>query len=271
MSKINDDIFSADIRKAHDSVHSLESFLPLYSGIDLVYVLSGRGSVLKQSIDHAMVADPEDDYYRMMHGVEIAQKIYAASGVRVPIFYNGRVTHNKHLQEALQRGDFSHPGVFYYPKEFFIIRSISPENTIGQAKSFKEFLQENKFSLIAFVSSAYHLPRVSRTFARESPTVIDYKQQQESNLERANLLLFGIDRAFRRPGIEKDLKGELEAMKNYSSGATPSISRCQGSNTFLNYPDILYQFSFSLQKKRLHFLTVNIKREEQEMRRWERS
>ena len=255
--------FSADLKKVHDSEHTVEKFDPIYKYIDLVYVLSGRGSVLRLPVDQASVADPEDDYYRMRMGVEIARKIFAAKGIRVPIFYNGRTLHNEYLREALKRG------LFDYPKEFFIIRPIFPENTIGQAKSFKDFLETQESATIAIVSSAYHLPRVSRTFGNLSPTISESSERdpkglikkdstkfgvEMSKLEEANLLLFGIDRDFKRPGIEKDLRGELDAMKNYSSGASPTIARYQPLNTFLNKTDILFQFSLEAQKNRPCFL-----------------
>ncbi len=244
-------LFHDDLRKVHDAEHSIESLPQIYKCIDLVYVLSGRGSALKLSIDHTQVADPEDDYHRMLKGIEIAKKIYASKGVRVPIFYNGRKLHNEHLIEALKRG------IFDYPKELFIICPIVPENTIGQAKSFKSFLflEFEKCSTIAIVSSAYHLPRVSRTFGKQSPTIMDANSDYTSKLEIANLLLFGIDRAFKRPGAEKDLNGEIDAMKNYSSGASPTISRYKPTNTFLNKTDVLLGWSFDLQKMQAQLIT----------------
>jgi len=81
-------IFKIDIEKVHDESNAIENLPLLYSTIDLVYVLAGRGSALKEPIDQANVADPEDDYHRMIYGIEIAKKIYAAKGVMVPIFYN---------------------------------------------------------------------------------------------------------------------------------------------------------------------------------------
>ena len=246
----NTNIFRTDIKKVHDESNAIENLLLLYSTIDLVYVLAGRGSALKKPIDNADIADPEDDYHRMVYGIEIAKKIYAAKGLMVPFFYNGRTLHNIHLREALEQG------IFDYPKELFIISEIDPGNTIGQAKSFQKFLQFRKdpTSVIAIVSSAYHLPRVARTFGKKSPTIKStFQNNEESVLEKSHLLLFGIDRCYKRPGVEKDIECEIDAMKNYSSGerAKPTISRYQGDNTFLNDTDVILRWSFRLQQRKI--------------------
>jgi hypothetical protein len=49
-------LFTEDLKKVSESRNSLGRFPPIYFTIDLVYVLSGRGSALKQPIDHAAVA-----------------------------------------------------------------------------------------------------------------------------------------------------------------------------------------------------------------------
>jgi len=245
-------LFINDINKVGDEGHSAEAFLPCYSAIELVYVLSGRSSALKIPVDNPNVADTEDDYNRLLHGITIAKQVFAARGTRIPIFYNGRALHNEHLRLALEQG------IFDYPKELFIIAGIKPDNTIGQTRSFQHFLEyrKNPLSVIAIVSSAYHLPRAARTFNKDSPTVTNtFGENKTSQLEKTFLIFFGIDKKFARPGVEKDISGEIEAMEKYSSGDTPSISRFQGDNTFLNDTDILMSWSFTLQKQAKHLLT----------------
>jgi len=240
-------IFIDDIRKVHDQSHTLEAFTPVYPTIELVHVLSGRGSALKQPIDFPEVDDPEDDYHRMLHGIEIAKKASRARGTGVPILYNGGVLQNEHLREALKRG------IFDYPKELFIIKPISPENTIGQAKSLRDLLESEHYSVVAIVSSAYHLPRISRTFGKHSPMIMDANDNDapENALQSATLLLFGIDREFRRPGVQKDATCEVDAMKNYSSGDKPRITRYQNPNAHMTPNDAAMAWSFSRQKERL--------------------
>jgi hypothetical protein len=241
-----------DIRKVHDTHYKLEKFPSIFATIDLVYVLSGRGSALKQAVDHPLVDDPEDDYYRMRKAVRIAKKASRFKKEMVPIFYNGRAKHNEHLRQALELG------VFDYPKELFIIKSIAQENTIGQIESFKTFLDIYPHPVIALISSTYHLPRVGRGIGNASPTVL-CTDTGTSNLENSTLLLFGIDRQFKRAGVLKDIQGELNAMKNYSSNITKpaTIAREQCTNTYLNVTDVLFQWSFNLQKQQSRLLTAS--------------
>ncbi|MDX2346105.1 MAG: hypothetical protein QNK11_04460 [Legionella sp.] len=56
--------------------------------------------------------------------------------------------------------------------------------------------------------------------------------------------LFGIDKAYQNPGTEIDLKCEPNAMKNYSSGKSPTISRLLSKNTFLSQDDEVILQSF---------------------------
>jgi len=243
----NKKIFLDDLSKVHDTSLAIENLDPLYSHIELIYVLSGRGSALKERIDNDSVADPEDDFERMQKAIEAAKKIRDLTQKEVPIFYNGRKKHNQHLKQALAMGYFD------YPASKFIIKSIDPENTLGQAKSFGKFLPNFSFSVIAIFSSAYHLPRASRVFNPDSPAISSIQETQDQEIlnpfQKTHLLMFGIDREFQRPGIAQDLSNELEAMSNYSNGENPSISRYAGDNTYLNSADVLMHWSFELQKK----------------------
>ncbi|MDX2346106.1 MAG: hypothetical protein QNK11_04465 [Legionella sp.] len=111
--------------------------------MDLVWVLAGRTSVLGGNVDKLNRAfDPNDDYLRVMRGIEIADEINALRAGKAvqdltdedrvtPIFYNGRTDHNQDLEEALITGKLK------YPAKLFKIAPISPENTIGQIKGFK--------------------------------------------------------------------------------------------------------------------------------------
>lgn len=256
-------IFIDDLSKVFDSAHALDEFAPIYQEIDLVYVLSGRGSALKQPIDREDVLDPEDDYLRMLKGIEIAKRVNSATGrqgsKRVRIFYNGRSRHNEHLRTAIEMG------VFDYPKEQFVIRPIFPENTIGQAVSFRNFLEEEPCLVVAVVSNSYHLPRVARTLGKGSPAIrnviSDSDDEIVGNLEKANLVLFGIDHSLERPGAPEDVRCEIDAMSNYSDSSRPDrpprILKTQGDNTFLNYPDFMFLRSFEQHreflKMKLHF------------------
>lgn len=58
-------------------------------------------------------------------------------------------------------------------------------------------------------------------------------------------LIVGFGKNEKRCGIEWDIPGEYSAMKNYSSGLKPSISRYQGSNVFFTNADLLARKSFN--------------------------
>src|SRR3990167_63015 len=46
--------------------------------IQYVFVLSGRGSYLKNPVDSEDVKDPEDDYHRIELGIEVARKVVSS-------------------------------------------------------------------------------------------------------------------------------------------------------------------------------------------------
>jgi hypothetical protein len=148
--------------------------------IELVYVLAGRSTVLGRDADGLdREVDPDDDLLRVNLGVEIAQKVNALRAgkdvcdltdedIVTPIFYHGREIHNEDLNSALESG------VIDYSKGLFTICKAMPENTIGQAVSINRYLEGVDYRTVAIVSSAFHLPRVARTFGNQS--------QQASNL-----------------------------------------------------------------------------------------
>lgn len=151
-----------------------------------------------------------------------------------PIFYNGRAIHNQHLRQALKQG------LLDYPEELFIIRDIFPENTIGQIQSFKEYIAHNQHTNVAVVSSGYHLARVARAIGQDSPQSGD-----EHAIGQLNIFLFGVHKNEKRPGIADDLYGEYDAMRRYSSGVEPSISRLQSKNVFFNDEDFHASIHFN--------------------------
>lgn len=235
-SELNaDDIFTDDMRK------SCETTPTVIPNIDLVYVLSGRSTVLGGDADGLKREfDKEDDIERLKEGIRIANEVNALRANKrvedlapedyvTPILYAGRAIHNEHLKEALRLGKIP------YPKELFIIRSIFPDTTIGQVRTLKAYLSHYKHENIAVVSSAYHLARTARTIGRNSPQVIE--ADYEHPIRGVNFYLFGVHKNEARPGILHDVKGEHQAMQRYSSGDTPSISRTLSPNTFLNDVD----------------------------------
>ncbi len=239
------DIFTDDLRKS-SSVEN-PRIIPEF---DLVYVLSGRSTALGKDADKLdRDFDTEDDLERLKEGIRIADEVNALRAKKrveqltsedrvTPIFYNGRAIHNSDLKIALEQGIIS------YPKELFIIKDIAPENTIGQVRSFKEFLSStpNKYKNVAVVSSAYHGPRVLRTIGNESPLTMN--EDEDSPIQELNLFFFGVHKNEQRKGIIHDLKGEHRAIINYSSGDTPSIARVQSTNTFFTDTDFIKEKMF---------------------------
>ena len=222
--------FWDDSKKGYDAGYAPEHYDFVLSGIKILYVVSGRGSALKNPVDGPDVLDPEDDHARMQYGIKLAKKIRALTGTWVPIYYNGRQQHIDDLRTALDRG-----GIFDYPKALFLICPTHCQRTIEQAQEFKKFITiYPEDTTVGVISTAFHLPRIARTMGK------DIEQ---------NLVLFGIDRERERPGVAQDIVCEVDAMKNYSERTPPQISRLQLSNTFLNVTDILFEQSMRLQKK----------------------
>jgi len=120
----------------------------------------------------------------------------------------------------------------------------------GQAKCFNNFLgtPEGNYKIIAVVSSAYHLPRIARTFGEDSPQSFNEEGNPNALSERKRVL-YGYDRKFERPGVKYDVLGEYDAMKNYLSGfqgkVDPTISRLSSKNTLLTQFDMLMVGSFN--------------------------
>lgn len=252
------DGFTDDLRKS--SYTKNPAIVP---DIDLVYVLSGRTTALGSDADGLKREfDPLDDRERLCEGIRIATRINALRANKkikeltrkdfvTPIFYNGRIIHNKDLKKALQGNLLP-----YYPEELFIIDSISPENTIGQIQSFAKFISKYHHENVAVVSSAYHLPRVARTIGFDSPQVTNgnileepihnlFEKWIDSPLGRLKLFLYGVHKNEKRPGMIFDLHGEYSAMQRYSSGSTPSISKYSSKNIFFNNEDFSIYKSFS--------------------------
>ena len=252
------DLFTDDLRMSAYTENP--TIIP---DIDLVYVLSGRSTVLGADADGLKRAcDPLDDLERLREGIRIATIINSLRANKrvdelhvedylIPIFYNGRTIHNKDLEEALQCDLLP-----YYPKELFIIDPIKPENTIGQIQSFANYLSSHHHKNVAIVSSAYHLPRVARMIALDSPQVTNENslddlmtnplaKSSDSPLSALKLFLYGIHKHEKRPGIQYDLIGEQDAMQRYSSGPTPSIAKYRSKNVFFTDEDRCIYTSFA--------------------------
>lgn len=238
------DIFTDALRKS-----TLTENPQIIPEIDLVFVLSGRSTVLGGDADNLRREhDIADDLERVREGIRIATQINALRAGKTPaqlkrdemvtpIFYNGRPIHNKHLRKALKIG------LLPYPKELFIIHDIKPENTIGQIQSFKEYLLYTQHKNIAVVSSSYHIPRVACILGNESPQVSS-EDIIEHLIHELNIFLFGVHKQKIRPGIVHDIQGEYKALKNYSQGDNPSIARDQSPNTYMNFDDFVQSSSF---------------------------
>lgn len=258
-SSFPDDLFTNDLHKS-----ALTPNPTIIPEIDCVWVLSGRSTVLGHDADGLKREfDYGDDLARLLEGVRVATQVnllktgkneadqLTESEWVTPIFYNGRRIHNQDLKKALAEGKIP------YPSHLFIIEDINPENTIGKIRSFKEYFssQSEHIKNIAVVSSAYHLPRVARTIGKDSPqTAVDkvyswqpysMKQkprtvtvQEDHPIRQFNFFLFGVHKQELRQGMVDDLQGECRAMRNYSSGNQPSITRQPSNNTFLNNADL---------------------------------
>ncbi len=250
-----EDFFADDLRK----VQKVEE-PRVIPEIELVWVLAGRTSVLGRDVDKLKRPfDPQDDYLRMMRGIEIADQINALRAGKAvedltdddrvtPIFYNGRAEHNEDLKKALEEGKLP------YPKRLFIIESIPTKDTQGQVQGFKDLLSRYHYRHVAVVSSAFHLPRSARNVGEDSPNAFDEDEFGlfQNILASIKAYFFGIDREYKNPGTDIDRKCEPNAMKNYSTGfdgaKAPTISRWISKNTFLSQMDVELVKSFSLAK-----------------------
>lgn len=196
------DVFTNDLRKISETDNP--TIIPQ---INLVCVLSGRTTALGGDADGLKREfDRSDDLARLYEGIRVAREISALRANKnpneltpedcvIPIFYNGRAIHNQHLKIALKRG------LLNYPAERFIIRDISPENTIGQIQSFRRFLAEELDGefVVAMVTSAYHTARVGRTIGYDSPQASNesydfiIKDQLPENLNQYQNTYFLVD------------------------------------------------------------------------------
>lgn len=250
--------------------------------IDLVYVLSARTTSLSQIADIELLQqnkrkedefDLVDDIHRMRLGIEIAIQVCALRAGKnpdqlteadyvIPIFYNGRKLHNEDLKKALSNPELQKQlgkePLPYYPARLFTISVIynprqntMSQNTVGQAQSFRNYLEYNAHQHVAVVSSAFHIPRVGRTLGLDSPQMDELLAEQEMGsiiphlLCHVKLYLHGVHKNEARNGIKLDLIGENNAFKQYSSGEMPSISRYISKNVFFTDEDIYSYKSLS--------------------------
>jgi hypothetical protein len=184
--------------------------------INYVFVLSGRGSYLKNAVDNPHINDKEDDYQRMRLGIEIARKITAlkASKRKISnddiirhgpiIIYNGRPKHNQDLKVAL----FEKNLITDYPASKFLILDL-PHDQLNSKGHFISLAQNvdlnNKH--IAIVTSAFHFPRIGRMLSENEPF----------NYFGKNVTIYAYlyDRAFKAPGILVDIYDEAQKIPTY--------------------------------------------------------
>lgn len=259
-------IFTEDLRKSALT----ENPTPIPE-IDLVYVLSARTTALSQIADVELLEqnkrqerefDLMDDIHRMRLGIDIAIQVCALRARKnpdeltdhdyvIPIFYNGRSIHNEDLKMALRNPEIQKQlgkaPLPYYPARLFNISAIyNPrkntigQNTLGQAQSFRNYLEYHSHKHIAVVSSAFHLPRVGRALGIDSPQMDETLVEQEIgfSLQDIKLYLYGVHKNEARNGMAKDLIGEKDNMQKYSSEDTLSISRYQSNNVFFTDVEI---------------------------------
>jgi hypothetical protein len=182
--------------------------------IKYVFVLSGRGSYLKEPVDSGDVKDPADDYHRIELGIKIAKQVVAshldegspltAEAIQKygPIIvYNGRPKHNEDLKKAFHDGILTH-----YPEDKFRILDLDPSDwsTRGQFVSIKNELPLSDIS-VAIVTHAYHAPRVAR--------MIGSKWHPFGPNTKVSLYL--VDRNFEAPGVTEDMLGEIDRIPRY--------------------------------------------------------
>ncbi|WP_147292320.1 YdcF family protein [Legionella hackeliae] len=243
--------------------------------IDLVYVLAARTTVLSRIADIELVQmskrnedefDLVDDIHRMKLGIELAIQVCALRAGKnpeeltekdyvIPIFYNGRAIHNEDLKRALRdpelQKQLGKEPLPYYPARLFTISALynprkkaQGQNTIAQAQSFRDYLEHHHHEHVAIVSSAFHLPRVARTLGLDSPQMDEVFMEPDrgfrfpDSIGHVKLYLYGVHKNEARKGIKLDLLGENDAMKNYSSGQAPSISRYRSKNVFFTDAEI---------------------------------
>jgi len=234
------DIFTEDLRRVHAS---LDPILP--ASVDLIYAFSGRGTALGNNADNLNRPEDEidlaDDGLRFQHAIKAADQVNALRTKKhlkdlliedriTPIFYNGRSIHNQDLEAAIKEGRVN------YPASQIIIKPIEPQNTLGQVRSFLDFLENDPrgkgIKTLVTCSSAYHLPRIARLFSQDSPAAVDVSGKKNA-LAGLKIFCWGVDREYLRPGINRDLYGEAEAMKNYSAEPSPTIAREIGKGVVL--------------------------------------
>jgi hypothetical protein len=190
---------------------------PISRDINYILVLSGRGSYLKNPIDHPDVIDKDDDYNRMRLGISVARKVAALRlGKSVnsitmedfrnhgpTVIYNGRPKHNEDFKKAIKNGLITD-----YPNDKFIILDL-PQDQLNSKGHFISVQKHTDLSnqTIAIVTNAFHFPRIGRMIANEAP--FNYFGNDVKIIAYLN------DREFKAPGIEKDLVGEAERIPIY--------------------------------------------------------
>lgn len=221
--------------------------------IQLLWCLSGRTDVSGRDVDKLQRPfDPNDDRNRLLRTIAIADEINAKLADKkvaeltdadrvIKIFYNGRTQHNLALQAVLEQL----PSLLPYPKHLFIIKPISPDNTLGQVNSFEAFLRSEEgqqYQTIGVVTSKFHELRAACAIGNRSPRTIDENGRRNA-LSTRNYFFFGIDPLMQAPGTRShDLVSEPNAIMNYSSwfnNKPPTCARGPSLNTFLTQQDVL--------------------------------
>lgn len=184
--------------------------------IGYLFVLSASNSYLRKVVQ-IKESDIDDDYNWMTLAIKTAKKIVALkANVHLSavnrqletdfgpkIIYNGSISQNNDLKEALDRD------LIDYPKEKFVILDLPQDqiNTKGQFISIKQGMCVEPHASAGIVSHAYHYPRFSRMLGEDAPLNPFEKTVKVS--------AFLVDRHFASPGIDEKVHAEIQKIPTY--------------------------------------------------------
>ena len=219
--------------------------------VDLFICLSGRGTFegkltkadqkkFKQNGRECDLStiDTHDTLDRMKKTISLAKLYYKQTGRYVPIYFNGVKEQNDQFRSILEIRDY-YQG---YPAKLFIINDIPLDNTVGQCIALRYFVEKNPGIFqsnrphLFFVSSTFHMTRVSYTFGLPSPLLSAefYHQnpgitdrisqpvmkthvfQKSCFMQRANMHGYGLGLMITQRGWKKDIYGDMQAIIKYS-------------------------------------------------------
>jgi hypothetical protein len=237
---------------------------PVPPETNYIWILSSRHTVSRKHIncpiqpavyqitqtDHpeAMACDVGDDYERIRIALELAQKLTAQRAQKnidkltqkdyqkhgPYIIYNGLPKQNTELKRVIgSKNGLINLSLPKYPKSKFILLPLHKDqmHTGGQLNSLALAISQRKDKRLLGLSvdkvhvtidtSAYHLARTRRYF--NSKTF-------QNPLPHARITFVVSDRKFQRPCIERDCKGEITRIENYTK--TKDIGEPVASNWY---------------------------------------